>query len=108
MNSNDVANMFFSDLKTYNNTNFKTLANADITADNATVHKAFSSVITRYFIFKEHHPELSEIDMRILYFKLKLDLIARYFTEYPDAEPDSLKAFQREIQNYLNAKGGEQ
>ena len=106
--SNELTQMFFKDLKNFNATNFKTIAKADLSVQDATVHKAFSSVVTRYFIFKERHPEISEVEHNILYFKLKLDLIARYFTDYPDTTTDNLVAFQLELRNYLKEnKGGD-
>ena len=107
--SNELVQLFFHDLKQYNATNFKTLAKADLSVHDAMVHKAFSSVITRYFIFKERHTEITEAEHNILYFKLKLDLIARYFTEYPDTTTDNLIAFQLELRNYIKGckeKGG--
>lgn len=107
MNSDQVANLFFKDLRTYNSSNFKTLAKADIHVNDATVHKAFSSVITRYFIFREKHPELNEGQFNMLYYKLKLDLIAYYFSKYPDAPADSLVAFQIELNNYIRESKGE-
>lgn len=108
LSSNQLVQMFFKDLKQYNATNFKTIAKADLSQNDATVHKAFSSVVTRYFIFKERHPEISEVEHNILYFKLKLDLIARYFTDYPDTTTDNLVAFQIELRNYIKeCKGGD-
>lgn len=108
LSSNQLVQLFFKDLKQYNATNFKTIAKADLSKNDATVHKAFSSVVTRYFIFKERHPEISEVEHNILYFKLKLDLIARYFTDYPDTTTDNLIAFQLELKNYLKEnKGGD-
>lgn len=108
ISSNQLVQLFFKDLKQYNATNFKTIAKADLSKDDATVHKAFSSVVTRYFIFKERHPEISEVEHNILYFKLKLDLIARYFTDYPDTTTDNLIAFQLELRNYIKeSKGGQ-
>lgn len=103
----DLSDLFFSDLSKYNNTNFKTLAKADLSKQDPTVHKAFSSVVTRYFIFKEKHPEISEIDQKILYFKLKLDMIASYFSEYPDTTTDNLVAFQIELKNYIKRSRGD-
>ena len=103
MVSNDITQLFFKDLKTYNSTNFKTIEKADLTVDSATVHKAFSSVVTRYFIFCERHPEVSDVDKRILFFKLKIDMIARYFSNYPDTDNQELKAFQIELQNYVKS-----
>lgn len=108
LSSTEMANLFFSELKKFNSTNFKTLEKADLTVEDATVHKAFSSVVTRYFIFREKHPELSDVEHRILYFKLKLDLIARYFSEYPDTNPAQLQAFQIELQNYVKDSKKEQ
>lgn len=108
ISSNQLVQLFFKDLKQYNATNFKTIAKADLSKNDATVHKAFSSVVTRYFIFKERHPEISDVEHNILYFKLKLDLIARYFTEYPDTTTDNLIAFQLELKNYIKeCKGGD-
>lgn len=97
----ELVHLFFTDLKKYNATNFKTLQHADVSVDDATVRKCFSAVITRYFIFRERHPEITEAEANLLYFKLKLDLIAKYFAEYPDAAPDSLIAFQLELNNYV-------
>lgn len=103
----ELTNLFFKDLKSYNSTNFRTIQHADLSKQNATVHKAFSSVVTRYFIFAERHPEISDSDRRILYFKLKIDMIARYFSDYPDVNLDLLKAFQLELQQYVRENRGE-
>lgn len=111
MSTNELVKTFFSELKKYNTTNFKTLERADISKEDASVHKAFSAVITRYFIFKERHPEISNAEHNMLFYKLKLDLIARYFEEYPDTTPDNLVAFQLELRNYvkeLHRNGGEE
>lgn len=105
--SNELIKMFFHDLKHYNTTNFKTLAKADLSKHNATVHKAFSSVVTRYFIFKEQHPELTDAELYMLYFKLKLDLVAKYFSEYPDTSTDNLIAFQIELKSYIKENSKE-
>lgn len=99
--SKELTDLFFFDLKKYNQTNFKTIANADLSKQDAVVHKAFSSVITRYFIFREKHPEVTDAEHRILYFKLKLDLIATYFSEFPDTTTDNLVAFQLELRHYI-------
>lgn len=101
LSSKDLTRCFFKDLKSYNSSNFKAIATADLTKQDAAVHKAFSSVVTRYFIFKEKHPEITETEHNILYFKLKLDLVAQYFSEYPDTTTDNLVAFQIELRNYL-------
>lgn len=106
LSSIELTNTFFSDLKRYNSTNFRTIEKADLTKEDATVHKAFSSVVTRYFIFAERHPEISDQDKRILYFKLKIDMIARYFSDYPDVNLDLLKAFQLELLQHLRETRG--
>lgn len=102
--SKELTTLFFRDLARYNLTNFKTIAKADLSKQDATVHKAFSSVITRYFIFREKHPEVSEVEHRMLYFKLKLDMIADYFASYPDTTTDNLVAFQLELQKYMKER----
>lgn len=108
LSSLELTQTFFHDLKQYNSTNFRTIEKADLSREDATVHKAFSSVVTRYFIFAERHPEISDTDKRILYFKLKIDMIARYFSNYPDTNLDELRAFQLELRNYVKEiRGGE-
>ena len=105
----ELTQLFFSDIKKYNTSNFKAIEKADLTTDDPVVHKAFSSVITRYFIFREKHPEITDEERRILYFKLKIDMIAIYFSEYPDADLDLLKPFQLELKRYVReTKGGNQ
>lgn len=107
LSSLELTKLFFKDLKSYNSSNFRTIERADLSKESATVHKAFSSVVTRYFIFAERHPEISDSDRRILYFKLKIDMIARYFSDYPDVNLDLLKAFQLELQQYVRENRGE-
>ena len=101
LSSLELVTLFFHDLKEYNSTNFKTIQKADLSEDNATIHKAFSSAVTRFFIFSERHPEISDTEKKILYFKLKIDMIAQYFSEYPDTNIDLLKAFQLELQEHV-------
>lgn len=103
----ELTSLFFFDLKKYNPTNYKTIARVDLTKQDAIVHKSFSSVLTRYFIFKEKHPEVSNEELRILYFKLKLDLVALYFAEFPDTTTDNLVAFQLELRRYIKERRGE-
>lgn len=108
LSSLELTQLFFKDLKQYNSTNFRTIEKASLSRDDATVHKAFSSVVTRYFIFSERHPEISQEEKRILYFKLKIDMIARYFSEYPDVNLDLLKPFQLELKQHVrDSRGGE-
>ena len=108
ISSKELTQTFFHDLKQYNSTNFRTILKADLSKEDATVHKAFSSVVTRYFIFSEKHPEVTDTDKRILYFKLKIDMIARYFSNYPDVSLDELKPFQLELKNYVKENRGEE
>lgn len=108
LSSLELTQLFFKDLKSYNSSNFRTIEKATLDKDDATVHKAFSSVVTRYFIFAERHPEISTEEKRILYFKLKIDMIARYFSDYPDVNLDLLKAFQLELQQYVRESRGDE
>ena len=101
MNSNaELTKLFFSELKKYNTTNFKTLEKCDVESNSPEVMKAFSSVVTRFFIFLEKHPEVSESSAHLLYYKLKIDMISRYFSSYPDCNPSELKPFQTELIKY--------
>ena len=103
MTTSELINLFFSELKHYNNSNFKTLVEADLhnNGDDPVVMKSFSSALTRYFIFHEKHPEITEEQNRIIYYKLKFDLIGRFFSEYPETDPDNLIAFQVELRRYV-------
>jgi len=97
----ELENMFFRELKQYNSTNFKTLLTADLSADDAKAHKSFSSVITRYFIFREKHKDdLSVSELNQLYFELKLDLISQYFAQYPESSTETLTGFQNELREF--------
>lgn len=96
----ELVNLFFKELKAYNSSNFKAIEKADLSIEDASVHKAFSSAVTRYFIFREKHPEITDEENKILYFRLKLDLVAKYFSEYPETSTDNLVAFQIELRNY--------
>lgn len=104
MDSNvPLSHQFFKELRQYNSTNFRTLTRIDL-LDNeidAITHKSFSSVVTRFWIFIEKHPELSETDKRVLFFMLKLDTVCRYFSQYPSGKLEDLRAFQRELQEYV-------
>lgn len=106
VSSKTLTQTFFHDLKQYNSTNFRTILKCSLNQEDATIHKAFSSVVTRYFIFSERHPEVSDTDKRILYFKLKIDMIARYFSNYPDVSIDELRPFQLELINYVKESRG--
>ena len=104
--TNFVSNLFFKELKQYNGSNFRALHSADVQRMSPEILKAFSSVPTRYFIFCEKHPEIAELDKRILYYKLKIDMIGRFLANYPDTNPDDLVAFQTELSIYeKSAKG---
>lgn len=103
MTTTELINLFFSDLKRYNSSNFKTIEKADLTrnGDDPIVRKSFSSVITRYFIFREHHPEITDVENKILYYKLNLDKVAKYFSEYPETTTDNFVGFQVELKNFV-------
>lgn len=107
LSSTELAHLFFHDLKKYNNTNFRTIESANLAEDDPVMHKSCSSVVTRYFIFAERHPEVSDVDMKMLYYKLNIDRIARYFSEYPSASIEDLRPFQIELQRYAKSKRGE-
>lgn len=97
----ELEELFFKDLKSFNSTNFKTLITTDLSKTNAVAHKAFSSVVTRYFIFREKHAgELTDSEFNMLYFRLKIDLISKYFAEYPESSFDTLYEFQQTIRKY--------
>lgn len=97
-----ISQQFFTELKQYNGTNFKKLYSADLNDLNPSDLKAFSSVVTRYMIFCEKHPEFSELEKHMLWFQLKLDMIARFFADYPKQDTSNLVAFQTEIKYFVD------
>lgn len=101
----NLTDIFFKDLKKYNKTNFKTIEHADLSKESVITYKSLSSVVTRFFIFAEKHPEISDSDMRMLYFKLKIDMIAKYFAEYPVSSYEDLRPFQMELLKYVKSSG---
>ena len=107
MKSSELCDMFLSELKKYNSSNFKSLESADICIENASVLKSCSSVITRFFIFFEKHPEISQNEMKMLYYKLSIDRIARYFSEYPSCNSDDLQPFQMELRRFAKVRRDE-
>lgn len=104
MSNAEIAKMFFDDLRSYNSTNYRTLVKSDLVEITPTIYKSFSSVITRYFIFAERHPELTASDLKMLYYKLKIDLIASFFVSYPDVDVSLLSPFQSELIQYVQSK----
>lgn len=99
--SSDPMGLFLRELKQYNSTNFRMLTTIDLSVSSPAVCKAFSSVITRYFIFLEKHPEIPPSVANMLYYRMKLDTVARFFSQYPAASLEDLKPFQRDVQYYL-------
>lgn len=102
----ELSEAFFSDLKKFNKSNFKTLQRIDVEDISPTLLKSFSSVVTRFFIFAERHPELEDIDLKMLYYKLNIDRVSRYFSMFPSGDCVDLKPFQEELRYFSNNKGG--
>ena len=102
-NTMTLSHQFFNELKKYNSTNFRTLNSANIQDLNPADLKAFSSVVTRYMIFCEKHQEFTLLDKNMLWFQLKLDMIARFFADFPNSNSDDLIAFQTELKHYVEA-----
>lgn len=105
MTTDQLTTLFFRELRKYNNTNFRSLKEANLLVSLSPIElKAFSSVVTRFFIFVEKHPEIESTDLRILYFKLKIDLIARYFTDYPAGSNVDIIPFQEELKLFCKSE----
>lgn len=101
----DLEEAFFSDLRKFNITNYRALKDADLSKNDARTHKAFSSVLTRYFIFREKHgDEFTQSEYNMLFFQLKLDLIGDYFAHYPESDTSALTAFQAELRRFLKER----
>lgn len=106
--SKEIAELFLSELKKYNNTNFRSFEHADLSLEDPKVLKSCSSVITRFFIFSERHPEISVQELKMVYYQLNIDCIARYFANYPSASYEDLIPFQEELQKFAKMRRGEE
>lgn len=95
--SSNVRDMFFKELKEYNPTNFRAILRSDLSIPSPGIYKTFSSVVTRYFIFCEHHPEVDPVTLRILFFDVGIDTIASYFAEYDNSDLTNLIEFQNKL-----------
>lgn len=100
MRSDELINLFFKDLRNYNPTNFTSLLKLDFEHGTYKFYKACSSVVTRYFIFCERHPEIPEEDLKILYYQLGIDMIAKFFSEFPASDVENLKSFQSVLKSH--------
>lgn len=107
MVSNELSELFLSELKKYNSTNFRAFEHADLSVEDPKVFKSCSSVITRFFIFSEMHPEIPVKDLKMMYYQLNIDRIARYFADYPSASYEDLIPFQEELQKFARMRRGE-
>lgn len=105
--SNEISELFLSELKKYNSTNFRAFERADLSVEDPKVFKSCSSVITRFFIFSERHPEIPVQDLKIMYYQLNIDRIAKYFADYPSASYEDLVPFQAELQKFARMRRGE-
>lgn len=94
--------MFFKELKEYNPTNFRAILRSDLSKPGPGIYKTFSSVVTRYFIFCEHHPEVDPITLRILFFDAGIDTIAAYFASYNNSDLTDLIEFQNKLVEFCN------
>ncbi len=103
-NVDDLATIFFTDLKRYNKSNFKTIEKLDLDESSPTLLKSFSSVVTRFFIFAERHPDLGDMELKMLYYKLNIDRVSRYFSMYPSGDSLDLKPFQEELRYFVKTK----
>lgn len=108
MTTNELINFFFFELKKFNTNNFKTLKTADLknNGDDPLVRKAFSSVLTRFNLFCEKHPEIDDVSIKIMYYKLGLDKIGQYFSEFPETSTDNFVTFQVELRKYVKSLEG--
>ena len=82
----DYSKMFMEETRHYNSTNFRKLRTClDISHPvlNQPTWKALTSLTTRYWLFIEKHPELTESDRHMLYFLLGIDRIGKLMASYP-------------------------
>ena len=99
--SSNLQSTFFSELKSYNKSNFKSILATNYADDTPISNKVFSSVVTRFYIFADKHPEISQSELNALYYSLGIDLVAKYFSEYPSLSPEEyLKPFQDALITY--------
>lgn len=105
MECNALKEMFLQELKRYNPNNFNRLIKTDLSSESPEALKCYSSAVTRYFIFAENHPEIPREDLNLLYYLLRIDLVAKYFSEYPAAKLEYLRIFQSDLSKFIEERG---
>lgn len=104
MECSALKELFLQELKRYNPNNFNRLIKTDLSSESPDALKCYSSAVTRYFIFAENHPEIAREDLNLLYYLLRIDLVAKYFSEYPASNLEYLRIFQSDLSKFIEER----
>jgi hypothetical protein len=97
---NDYSKMFFDMTRGHNSTNWGKLVVAIKTETpslNQPTWKALSSLVTRYWLFIEKHPDMSESDCHMLYYILGIDRIGKLISTYPRYSEEDFRSLQEQL-----------
>lgn len=88
----DRKSLFLHELFKYNKNNYEQLhKSTNLDELDINVYKAATSLITRYFIWVQNHPELSEDEVNQMFYILSLDEILQAISEFPQIPVDKLR-----------------
>jgi len=101
----DYSKMFMEETRHYNVTNFRRLRSClevpRPVLDQPT-WKALTSLVTRYWIFAEKHPEMTASDRNMLYFLIGLDRIGKLMACHPRCDDEEFKGLAEQLLSVIN------
>jgi len=92
-------------IRGYNSTNWRKLVTAikdEAPSLNQPTWKALSSLVTRYWLFVEKNPAMSESDRHMLYYILGIDRIGKLIATYPRCKDEDYRSLQEQLLPIIN------
>jgi hypothetical protein len=102
---NDYSKMFFNMTRGHNSTNWRKLVAAfqdETPTLNQPTWKALSSLVTRYWLFIEKNPDMSESDRHMLYYILGIDRIGKLIATHPRCSDEDFRSLQEQLLPIIN------
>lgn len=93
VNLNERKCEFLTELFKYNKNNYMQLKRASSEEElDINVFKAATSLITRYFIWIQNHPELPESEIHSMFYVLSLDELLEGIAAFPAIPTDKIRS----------------
>jgi hypothetical protein len=97
--------MFMNITQHYNSTNWRKLVNcvkSETPVLDQPTWKALTSLSTRYWLFVEKNPEMSESDRHMLYFLIGMDRIGKLMATFPRCSDEDFRSLQEQLLPLIN------